>query len=189
MRIKSLFIGVLAFILYLPKLKAQEILPADAMGLVKKNSKSIGLSDQQLKDVLVSKAFHDKTLDADLVYLQQTHLGIPVFNSIRTIAFKKEKPVSMSGNFLAPDAGKASQNAVATLKPFEAISAAAQYLSLETPLQKGELATKSTSQKLNFDGLGISQENITVELLWVISPDNKLVLTWQVNVLPNYNLR
>ena len=48
--------------------KAQNNLESkQALSLVQRNAAAIGISNQQLKDVMISKAYHDPTLDEDLV--------------------------------------------------------------------------------------------------------------------------
>ncbi len=165
--------------------KAQNNLESkQALSLVQRNAVAIGIPDAQLKDVMISKAYHDPTLDADLVYLQQSYLGLPVFNSIKSIAFKNDKVTSATGSFISISANKAPKSANATVKPNEAILFAAKYINLTAPQNKAAIKTEANGQKAEFDGLGISQENITTELMWIATTENQLELSWQVKIVP-----
>ncbi len=155
-----------------------------ALSLVQRNAAAIGISNAQLKDVIISKAYHDPTLDAELVYLQQSYLGLPVFNSIKSIAFKNDKVSSAAGSFISTNTNKAPKSANATVKPDEAISFAAKYINLSSPQNKAAIKTEANGQKVEFDGLAISQENITTELMWVATTENQLELSWQVKIVP-----
>ena len=67
------------------------------MDLVRKNQSSIGLSDADISNAIVSDTYVNKTSGTRLVYLQQTYLGIPVYNQIHVLSFKNGKLVYQSG--------------------------------------------------------------------------------------------
>ncbi len=175
----------LVSLLTVVNVKAQNNLESkQALSLVQRNAAAIGISNTHLKDVMISKAYHDPTLDADLIYLQQSYLGLPVFNSIKSIAFKADKVTSATGSFISTTANKAPKSANATVKPNEAILFAAKYVNLSAPQNKAAIKSEANGQKAEFDGLGISQENITTELMWVATSENQLELSWQVKIVP-----
>src|SRR6187402_1219693 len=68
-----------------------------ALGLVKANSKAIGISENDIRDLIVS-ATYQTTDGIRMVYLQQTFRQIPVFNQMQVLAFKEGKLVSASGS-------------------------------------------------------------------------------------------
>ena len=69
---------------------------AIATKLITKNSTLIGLSAEDLQNVMISSTY--KTVDGlQMVYLQQSYLGIPVYNQMQVLAFQQEKLVSAAG--------------------------------------------------------------------------------------------
>ena len=78
-----------------------------AVSLIQQNLKSAGLSDLGTENIKVTNFYYDRTLDADLVYVQEMYRGIPVYNSIKSIAFKKLSfvfPSSSSSSSFSRDA-------------------------------------------------------------------------------------
>ena len=90
-------------------LKAQDLNKQAALQLVSKNMASIGLTQDDLNNVIVSDAYLDKSAGVEMVYLQQSYKGLPVYNQIQVLAFKNGKPVSNAGGRIN-DAEKASKN-------------------------------------------------------------------------------
>src|SRR6478609_6711716 len=70
--------------------------------LVKKNAASIGLSNDDLKNVRISDAYYDNQSKAYLVYLQQTYKSVDVENVISPLAFKDDKLIT--GKFIKNNA-------------------------------------------------------------------------------------
>lgn len=68
-----------------------------ALQLVKKQQAAIGLSDEELNNVIVSNSYFNQTSGTQLVYLQQSYKGIPVYNQLHVLAFKNGQLVSKSG--------------------------------------------------------------------------------------------
>lgn len=65
-----------------------------AKQLVTKNQAAIALSAEDQQNFLVTSTY--KTAEGlQMVYLQQTYLGIPVYNQLQVLAFRNEKLVSM----------------------------------------------------------------------------------------------
>jgi len=59
-----------------------------ALQLVNKNSDAIGLSKEDINNAIVRDSYFDEVAGVQLVYLQQTYKGLPVFNQIHVLAFK-----------------------------------------------------------------------------------------------------
>ena len=79
---------------------AQKIDAASALKIVASNSASIGLSSTDLQQSIVSDAYYNKTAGTQMIYLQQSYHGIPVYNQIQTLAFKNGVLVSNAGSRL-----------------------------------------------------------------------------------------
>lgn len=167
-------------------LKAQQLDKAGALQLVTKNIKAAGLSDDDLKNALVSNAYTDNSTGLDMVYLQQSFRGLPVYNQIQVMAFKNGELVSNAGGRLrkitelaatsSPEPSVAAEIAVMTAV------AAKKIIAKQSPVP----VTIIPGKKFDFGKLGIANENITAELMWVPLADGKEVrLAWQVYLVPS----
>lgn len=177
---------ILLFLLFLPLctlLNAQEIDKAAALKLVSNNSAAIGLSEDDLQNVIVSNAYISKPSGIQLVYLQQSYKGLPVFNQLHVLAFRNGQLVSKSGGRI-----KGIENKSGTTSPSPAITAEA---AVRTAMAEKKLSTTqnliavTSGKKIDFGKLGIANENVTAELMWVPIEDGKEVrLAWQVYLVP-----
>ena len=101
LRALQLKIAVACFVVLIVSannLFAQQLTTQTATRLIKKNSAMIGLTKTDLQNLRISSAYTDDIAGVSLVYVQQTHRGIDIFNSIQTYAFKNDKLVSAAGN-------------------------------------------------------------------------------------------
>lgn len=154
-----------------------------AFELIMKNQQSIGLSEYDLKNAAVSSAFHNQFAGTDVIYLQQTHLGIPVLNSIQSLTFKNGKLVFAQGTRISNLDQTAGIQAYPAISAKEALRTALQSKGATTALElKDPVPVKG---KLNFGKAGIAFEDITAELIWVPLNHNKqVVLAWQFFYAP-----
>ncbi len=164
---------------------AQDIDQSAARNLVNQHKKAIGLSPEEVVNSIVSNAYYNKTSGTELVYLQQSHKGLPVYNQLQTLAFKNGQLVSAAGSRIK-SMDKLTKMASAT----PAVSAE---MAVNGALADKNVAAKQAlvptvikaGQKLSFGKAGISQENITAELMWVPVNDGTAVkLAWQVFFAP-----
>jgi subtilisin-like proprotein convertase family protein len=164
-----------------------------ALQLVSANKASLGLSAQDVSNVMVSSTYQDNASGVRMVYLQQTYKGIPVYNQMLVLAFKNNRLVSNAGVFnhsmekLANvPSGSPSVNAAA------AVQSALSDRKLVPTQMAIALNTKDNGHKVEFGNMGISQENITAQLMWVpvettmnkVTSVTKMKLAWQVYVIP-----
>ena len=180
--------AMLCFVVFLCLLpcivSSQTISSQDAMAIVEKNKDALQLPGGSMLNVTVQRAYHDKTLNADLIYLQQTNNGIPVFQSIKTIAFKNGKLVSATGEYVSVQKLSA-KSATPAIDDFAAIAAAAKHLGISMPQARLSAPKKvdEHSDRKKYESLGISKRAITIELLWIIE-GKSLTLAKQVNISP-----
>lgn len=166
---------------------AQEIqfTKAQAIELVKKNAASLGLTDEEVKNAIVSDAYFNKYANTKMVYLQQGFKGLPLANTLKVIAFRDEAVVSKAGTFMNSLEERAT---VVTGQPAitaaAAVSAAAQ--NVNRPITQNIVALNgdNNTHKFEFPDYGASQENIEAKLMWLPAEDGKLYLTWQVKFIP-----
>ncbi len=72
-----------------------------ALFLVKQNSSFLNLSSDDIDNSIISDAYFDQTSNTQLIYLQQSYQGIPVYNAIQVIALKNDRAVSVEGKRIA----------------------------------------------------------------------------------------
>ncbi len=155
-----------------------------AINLVKQNREAIGISDADLTNVLVSNAYFNKMSGTDLVYLQQSHLGVPVYNQLVTFAFKNGKLVSKSGFIIESIEKKILQNSATP-------SITATTAAITAMQAKGVFSKESIKEiypgakKIDFGKLDVTREKLTAELMWVpVKEDGAILLAWQINLSP-----
>jgi Fungalysin metallopeptidase (M36)/Secretion system C-terminal sorting domain/Fungalysin/Thermolysin Propeptide Motif len=164
---------------------SQDLKKTDALKLVENNLTALGFSQQNMQNVIVSNAYFNQTSGTELVYLQQSHKGLPVYNQVQTLAFKNGKLVSSAGKHLK-GIEKLSNRASAA-PSIKAESAVRKSMAVKNLSSTGNLSETSMpgNTKLNFGKAGISKENITAELMWVPLNDGQEVrLAWQVYLVP-----
>ncbi len=157
-----------------------------ALQLVNKNAASIGLSNNDLANIIVSDSYFDKTAGIRLVYLQQSYKDLPVFNQLQVLAFKNDQLVSKSGGRIPSIEKKVKGNTgIPSVSPEAAVNAAIadrKLAALRQPLVTG---SEKNGHLISFDDMGISRQAITAELMWVPVEDGKKVeLAWQVYIIP-----
>lgn len=156
-----------------------------AKQVVAKNSAAIGLTAADQKEALVSSSY--TTMDGlQMVYLQQTHMGIPVYNQLQVLAFYNDKLVSNAGG------------RIADIQKLIRVNNGMPAVSVVTAVQTALLDAKATAKEaavpiynsgdghhFEFGKLGASTENIKADLLWYpIEEKNEVRLVWQVFVAP-----
>ena len=97
----------------------------DAMGastLIQKNLQAVGLDDTEVKNSIISNTYFNRLPGTHLVYLQQTFLGLPVYNQLMNLVFKKNNLVAKTGAFIAGIDKKATTKS--SVPTVSAISAA-----------------------------------------------------------------
>lgn len=158
---------------------------AIAKDLVAKNSVAIGLSADDQQNILVSSTY--KTMDGlQMVYLQQSHLGIPVYNQLQVLAFQNGKVVSNAGdripNIQKSTRGNSGMPSVSAVTAVKTALFDVKATALEAPVP---IYISADGHKFEFGKLGVTTENIKADLLWYPAKDkNEVRLVWQVFVTP-----
>lgn len=157
-----------------------------AMQLVTKHHTSIGLSAEDLKNVIVSNSYFNKISGTRLVYLQQTYKGLPVYNQLQVLAFKNDQLVSKSGGRISGIEKRVKGNQGIPQVSAE-IAVYAALADRKLPAQGPALvvASEKNGHLIVFDDMSVSRENITAELMWVPAEEgNSVELAWQVYIIP-----
>ncbi len=181
---------LLALTLVFAKIGFTQVSDADrnaAMQLVKSNLNQIGLPDNTAGEVKVSSSYVDAQTGIRYVYLQQTHQGIPVYNQMKTLAFKDGKLISNMG-FMEVSMASRSANAssLPSVSPANAIEEALREAGTKAIEPAVPLTISENGKKIQFGSLGASTDPITTELMWmpVEQAKGQYKLAWQVYVSP-----
>jgi hypothetical protein len=93
-----------------------------AIELLRKNLPATGLNQTDLNNFIVSDAYTDKKSGNFLVYLQQAHLGIPVYNKLGIYIFRDDKLIEKKAAFIAKVSVKAGKKLIYNINPQQACS-------------------------------------------------------------------
>jgi extracellular elastinolytic metalloproteinase len=162
---KSLLILLAVLSFSITKAQVSEADATLARQLVVKNGTAIGLTEQDQQNLLVSSAY--KTKDGlQMVYLQQSFRGIPVYNQMRVLAFKNDRLVSNAGSFL-PEMQKITRSdgrpSVSVVTALQTALTDAKVTALEAAVP---IYTSTDGHEFEFGRLGVTNENIRASLLW-----------------------
>lgn len=156
-----------------------------ARQLVTKNSTAIGLSNSDQQNVLISSTY--RTMDGlQMVYLQQSHLGIPVYNQLQVLAFKNEKIVSNTGGRI-PNIQKSISvnNRIPSVSVVTALQTALSDVKATALEAAVPIYFDADGHKFEFGKLGATTENIKADLLWYpVEGENEIRLVWQYFLTP-----
>ena len=156
------------------------------MQLVTKNSATLGLSKEDLGNVIISDSYTDRIAGTRMIYLQQAFKGIPVYNQLQVLAFKSGSLVSRSGSFIASIGKKVNiPDGSPSILPEMAVQSALADRKLVATQSPVVLSANENGKKIEFGNLGVSRQNITAQLTWVpIADGRKVQLAWLVYVIP-----
>lgn len=182
---KFLLLHLTIFSFSIINAQVNEANAAFAKRLVANNSAATGLSAGDQQNVLVSATY--KTVDGlQMVYLQQTYLGIPVYNQLQVLAFQDDKLASNTGGRISHIQKYIKEN---NGIPAVSVVTALQTALLDakaTPLEAAvPIFISADGHKFEFGKLGATTENIKADLLWYpVEGKNEVRLVWQVFITP-----
>lgn len=128
----------------------------------------IRLSASDVQDAIILKNYIDKSTGIQHVYLQQTYKGIPVYNSIKTLAFKGDQLLYSSDEFALKTKEKMI-DAEPVVQPVEAVQKAALHLHLPVTETVFSFVRNETINHINkqiFSAEKIAKKNIETGLCW-----------------------
>jgi subtilisin-like proprotein convertase family protein len=157
-----------------------------AKQLVSANRVALGLSTTDVNDGIIAGSYIITGTSIRVVYLQQGYKGIPVYNQLRTIAFKDGKVVSNMGapfgDMFRQTKGHSGRASTTPLNALQKVFAETGITPLENAVP---IATMNEGKKFEFGKLGIADENIKAELVWVPVENKEMRLAWQVLLAPS----
>jgi len=182
---KNLLLFILVFGFYFSNAQIDDL--GKARELISKNNSLIGLFGSDIDNYIISNSYFDNTTGLRMVYLQQSYLGLPVYNQLQTLAFKNEKLVAKSGGRITGIEKLIHGNrGIPKITADIAVSAALKNRKIKFKNAPLVVASEKDGHLIVFDKQDISNEYITAELMWVTTDEsNSFVLCWQVYVIPN----
>ena len=154
-----------------------------ASQLLNANKDNLGLTPDQFKNLTILTSYPIQNSDLRMTYVQQTYLGIPVFNKILSLVFRKGQVVSNEGGILQSIEVKTSTNSgIPSVPAPEAVRTALTDRKVNFSGIPSVISQKEA--KLDFGKMG-TLENITSELMWLPTEDESSVnLVWQIFISP-----
>ncbi|MBL7703220.1 MAG: M36 family metallopeptidase [Ferruginibacter sp.] len=154
--------------------------------LVQQQSAAIGLSQADIQNAVVVNSYIIPSSNIRMVYLQQTHQGIPVYNRIQVLAFKDGALVSNAGERIqAPETKTKQLSASPRITAPDAVQASLAALKVKGVSGLRVPDAPVISGKANFGTMNFSLENVSAELIWYpIETTGELKLVWQVFMAP-----
>jgi subtilisin-like proprotein convertase family protein len=157
-----------------------------ALQIVSANRNAIGLTADDLNNLMVTYSYVDKTIGVRYIYLQQTYQGIPVYNKTQAIAYKNDALASVMGARIANIENKVNNPSGMPSKTAEsAVMAALAKKGFSPSGSLVPISTKEMGRKVEFGKLGVSKQNVTAQLMWFPSDnESSLKLGWFVYYIP-----
>ncbi len=150
--------------------------------VIEKNALVLGISYKDAASAEISSIDADERTGISYVYLQQTYLGLPVYNKIITLAMKDNGIAYNAGNFVPGIRG--NTGTVPAITALRAVERAASYLQLKAPV-----GLRITDDRMDrearviLSSAGIARREIEAKLIWLPSEKTSEVkLVWNVNI-------
>ena len=153
-----------------------------ALRLVKNNLSAIGLSTDDFNNLEISSTYYTPSSNLRMVYLQQSFKDLPVFNQMQVLAFKNNKLVSSAGNRIRNMLQLVNNGGIPQMTAEYAVKEALAYQKIVA--KKEIVSLKKVNSKFNYGNLGVSNVDITAELIWLPVDSESIRLVWQIEVAP-----
>lgn len=177
---------LLLILLHLGGSVIAQIDPAEekiARSLVMANIHGVGIPVGEENDFEVSSTYVRPETNIRMVYLLQTHKGIPVFNEMQVLAFRNGQLVSGAGSRVPQIDQKVNRRDGTPTIAAEACIWTVLQAVKKQPTGPITLLSRN-GRKLNFGTLGVSSVDIQAELIWLKISPKEVRLTWQIEVAP-----
>lgn len=154
--------------------------------LVQQHAASIGLTQADIQNSVVTNSYIIPSSNIRMVYLQQTYQGIPVYNRMQVLAFKDGALASNAGErFQSPELKSNHAGALPKVYAPNAVQTSLAALKVNNAANIRVPVAPVTNGKANFGKMNFSLENVTAELVWYpIETTGELKLVWQVFMAP-----
>ena len=153
-----------------------------AVNHVVKNAKQLGLTEQDVKDMLVEDSYTTDHNGLTHVFLIQQHQGIELANGIINVNVTPNGAVLSLGNRFMRNLSGFTNATVPQLTPQQAIEAACQHLNVTLPKAGLVVKTKINDKSFIFDKGKFVSSDVKVKPCFERINDNKAQLAWDLNI-------
>lgn len=160
--------------------------PTNVTDLIKKHEKDLNFTNAELSNMVVSDQYFAKELNAQLLYVQQTYLGVPVYNQISTVVLPRNGKAFVTNRRFAKIENATNQkSAMPSGTANAALQSVLSALNLHGTDNPALVASADDGRNLVFSKSSVSKEDIRVRLMWVGNHNNDFfTLCWQVEIAP-----
>lgn len=144
------------------------------------NRTELGLQPQDVAEFAISSQSFSKSMELDIVYVNQAYEGIEIFNSTSPFVIKNGTVVNATLAFVENLTQKVNATTPSNTAA-AAISSAASSLGIQAPSNLEILETIGNHSYVFSKG-GISSENIPVKLVYQTTEENTLRLAWDLSI-------
>ena len=143
----------------------------------------LSVTNKSDSNFIISSSYADASTGLSHVYLQQTYMGIPVYNQIKSLTFLNGDLQYIAGNFISNIANVTNQ-ATPTFSAKEAIKNVATHLRLSITDSLIELYnTYLMDKKIIYSTGNIAKQNIKTQLVWASNDEgNTFRLAWNISI-------
>lgn len=154
-----------------------------ALEYIQKNKGTLGLSDGDMADLIVTRQYRSQHNGVTHIYLRQRFAGIEVFNGNININIARDGSVINLGNGFVSNLSEAINRTTPVLSAAAAVESAAQHLgfTLSAPLTIQEVEGGAANEVLLSNG-GISQQAIPAKLVYQPLESGEARLAWDVEI-------
>jgi extracellular elastinolytic metalloproteinase len=151
---------------FLPQIKNQYLL------------KKTTFKSDDAKDFYIEKQFIDKKTGIKHVYVGQRYQGIKIKDAVSSLALRGDEVLYFANGFI-PETSTKINTVTPSVTPLKSIETVMSHFKLQHAISSKLI--KSKNNEYVFDKSGISQDEIPVNLRYVLAND-KLILSWIVEV-------
>jgi uncharacterized repeat protein (TIGR01451 family) len=185
LRFPRLWLAASLFLFLTNTLSAQtDIRPREtALRFLQENPVKFGLTKQDVADVRVTDEYPTKHNGVTHVWVQQQHLGIPVFNGLFGLHVKSDGSVFTVGHRFVPELASKVNTSLPSLSAAKAVEMAMANLGF-SGFPVPSLRQKINERNFIFEGGSVSKRDIVVSACYERQGDNALRLAWMLVVEP-----
>ena len=179
LRLLRLWFAATLFLIFANTLPAQtERLPREtALRFLQENPSKFGLKPSDVADVRVTDEYLSKNTGITHVWVQQQHLGIPVFNGLFGLHVKPDGSVAHLAHRFVPDLAAKINTTLPSISASAAVEMAFANLGF-TGFPAPSLRQKINERNFMFEGGAVSKREIPVSACYELLRDGTVRLAW-----------
>ena len=137
------------------------------------------LIDSDIDEFFINNEIDSESMGMKILYINQMHNGIKIFNAISTISIKDSEVFYYTNNFLKNITEKINSS-TPIISPSDAITNVINYYGLGIATNLRELSSEDNS--FIFSSGGVSQHDIPVDLAYYNNSESSINLVWDLSI-------